>query len=50
MGSIAVTVYHGVCDRCGEQNDEPYSSAAEAAERMWAGLCWECSRADRVEN
>lgn len=46
MSATAVTRWYGVCDRCGETDDDSRPTEQEARDRMWQhngqDLCWDC--------
>ena len=52
MSARSVTLWYGVCDRCGaEDGDDSRPTEAEARARMWVGgdgteLCWDCCEAE----
>lgn len=52
MSARSVTLWYGVCDRCGAEDDDSQPTEAEARERMWQSndftqeLCWECCEAE----
>lgn len=49
MSAKAVTTWYGVCDQCGEEDDDGRPTEQEARDRMWGSgdkeLCWECVEA-----
>ena len=54
MSARSVTLWWGVCDRCGAEDDSSRPSEQEARERMWPSLdgaqelCWDCVEAEEV--
>lgn len=46
MSATSVTFWYGVCDRCGETDDDSRPTEEEARLRMWPydgqELCWDC--------
>lgn len=48
MSAQSVTNWFGVCDRCGEVDDDSRPTEQEARDRMWPApdgtdLCWDCA-------
>lgn len=52
MSATSVTLWYGVCDRCGTQDDDSRPTEREARDRMWPSidgpeeLCWDCCQAE----
>jgi hypothetical protein len=54
MSAKSVTTWYGVCDLCGDEDDDGRPTEQEARDRMWPGpnnedLCFECVDAGPVQ-
>ena len=51
MSAKSVTYWYGVCDQCGQEDDDSRPTEEEARDRMWPDdkgreLCWDCTEAN----